>query len=124
MAKMPETQTINHILEELHGIKAAMVTKEDLSHFAVKADFSEMATKQDLKEFATKDDLKNFATKDDVQNMATKDDIKAMASKEDLHQIETRLTRQIRSNQETNIKYHLETKAAVGLLNQGHTAIR
>jgi hypothetical protein len=44
-----------------------------------------------------------------------------MVTKDDLAQVESRLSRRMRSYQEANITHHLETKAMLGYIAQHHT---
>ena len=74
------------VIDASSAIRADMVTKDDLKHFATKTDLDEFATKADLQHFATKADLGRFATKSDLEQMEDR-----LASKADLAQMEDRL---------------------------------
>lgn len=119
LAQSITTDVFRSILkEELQGFPTKDELKNELKNFA---------TKDDLKNFPTKDDLKNelksFASKDDLKNelknFATKDDLK-----DGLRSTESRMLARMRSYQEVNIQHHLETKAAIGTLNQRHIALK
>lgn len=65
-----------------------------------------------------------MVTKKDLENFITKEDAKQFATKEDLSQTEFRLAQRMSSHQESNIKHHLETKAAIGTIEKRHRTFK